>query len=1221
MRLVTSGPDIPAELMKSQETGRLVFFCGAGVSCNVGLPLFPGLVDGIYEVVGANKEDNSVEKLYHDAKEYDFVLGALEERLADANAVRRAIWQILQIRHGTGLWGLHEALLRLSLKSDHRLQLVTTNYDQAFKFVARELNLSIKEFAAPLLPIPKFNQWNGLVYLHGFLQESCGDTELQNLVVTSGDFGRAYLTERWASRFISELFRNFDICFVGYSLNDPVLRYAVDALAADRKNGESTRAVWAFVSYTPNDPGHPNHSQEEWKKWKGKGVQPILYPTIANSFHRHRLLYDTFVKWADLVRDGLFDGEAVVARLATKIPRVSASDDDVSQMLWALAEPEGNAAHRLAHFNPLPPWEWVEVVMNASLSREALKRLGIDERKLLRSSDERPPSYSLFRRPMVGEPWWCSPFQVAVTKDRLLLGLEEWLARYIDDPRLFVRVLCEGLSSSLLREKILKETTDVVDSVTKALAGDESESEEKKRLYSLWLLLLTGQIQSGTGIFQLNYEKKYLNPLQTQSYKKQIVSLLTPLVCWQYPLTTGGNVVGNLFREAKVELAVGVVDKSELRFNALDDEGLVDLLKELERLLSDALCLVKTLGQDDRGGTRRLPSVEPHSQSKTERSWEQLIEIIRDVWLQLLKSSVVRASAIAAHWFAEKSFVFKRLSLFAASQPNVIRSDTWLNWLLDDSQACLWHPYCKREVCRLLVSRGRDLSPESLRMLEEALWEKLSIAGEDRHHAESMVALRLTRLQRSSATLSSVARQWMQLHSRLCTVLSAESNEFIAFFTFHWIDADEEIAKYLPKSVEPKDLAAWLLESSERVDECWEFVCRKVNKNALVALIYLAEENQWPISRWTSVFYAVSKEEAHDRWQVVSVYLVELQKKTHSKDFFDAMLSWLGDVADNRAQLTESDVTQLIKILTVSFPKVAEKGETPSDGDDCIDWAINQPAQKLTDVLVSLCFKYEEEGKKGLPENCIPLLTAVCKAPTMRAGWFWLAVHLVFFAQRDFDWTSRCLLPKFGWDSSNNPREVLGMWQGFFSSPRNVPELMSALKPAFMQTAKHYDEFQQEKNSYVFFLTYLAVMGAEGYESRDFYQLFHQLPKEALPTAIEALTQGISSDPEKAQQFWENRIKVFWHAVFPKDEECISEELTEALALLAIASKKKFPDACRLFEGWFRPLRYPENVETQLSESTLEQDYPTEVKDFRKRLGLVPVPERRLGTRDNLIEG
>lgn len=1200
MRLVASGPDLPAELMKSQETGRLVFFCGAGVSCNVGLPLFPGLVDGIYEVVGANKEDNSVEKLYHDSKEYDFVLGALEERLADANAVRRAIWQILQIRHGTGLWGLHEALLRLSLKSDHRLQLVTTNYDQAFKFVAQNLNLSIKEFAAPLLPIPKFNQWNGLVYLHGFLQESCGDTELQNLVVTSGDFGRAYLTERWAARFISELFRNFDICFVGYSLNDPVLRYAVDALAADRKNGESTRAVWAFVSY---DPERPNAAQEEWKKWKGKGVQPILYPTIATSFHRHRLLYDTFIKWADLIRDGLFDGEAVVARLATKIPRVSASDDDVSQMLWALAEPEGNAAHRLAHFNPLPPWEWVEVVMNASLSLEALERLGIDEEKLWKVSDERPPFYSLFRRPMVDKPWWCSPFQVVVTKDRLLLELEEWLARYIDDPRLFVRVLWEGLSSSSLREKFLK-TTDVVGRVRKTLMEDEPESEERKKLYFLWLLLLTGQVQCGSGKFPLNYEAKYLNPLQIQSYKKQVVALLKPLVCWQYPLTMGENVVDNLFREAKVELAVGVVDKSDLKFGTLDDEGLVDLLKELERLLSDALGLVKALGQDARGGTRRLPSVEPHSQNKTERSWEQLIEIIRDVWLQLLKSSVDRASAIAAHWFTEKSFVFKRLSLFAASQPNVIMSDIWLNWLLDDSQACLWHPYCKREVCRLLVNRGRDLSPGSLQLLEEALWEKLSIAGEDRHHAERMVALRLTRLQMSSATLSSVARQWMQLYSRLCTVLSAESNEFIAFFTFHWIDADEEIVKYLPKSVEPKELAVWLSERPEKVDECWEFICQKENKNAFVALIRLAEEDQWPITRWTSAFYAVSKKDARDRWLTVSAYLVELVEKTHDKDFFKTMLSWLVDVADERAQLSGSDVTQLIEILTASFPKVEENDESPSDGDDCIDWAINQTAQKLTDVLVSLCFKHVEEGKNGLPENCIPLLTAVCNKPTMRAGWFWLAVHLVFFAQRDFDWTSRCLLPKFGWSSSNNPREVLGMWQGFLSSPQNVPELMAALKTDFMQTAEHYEEFQLEKDSYVFFLTYLAVMGAEGYATHDFRQLFHQLPKEALPTVIEALTQGISSDSEKAQQFWDNRIKVFWQDVFPKDKKYVSKELSKALALLAIAAKTNFPEACRLFEAWFLPLEFPETVEQLLTESRLESDYPKEVTDFKRRLGL-----------------
>ena len=30
-----------------------------------------------------------------------------------------------------------------------------------------------------------------------------------------GDFGLAYLTECWAARFVSELFRNYTVCFVG----------------------------------------------------------------------------------------------------------------------------------------------------------------------------------------------------------------------------------------------------------------------------------------------------------------------------------------------------------------------------------------------------------------------------------------------------------------------------------------------------------------------------------------------------------------------------------------------------------------------------------------------------------------------------------------------------------------------------------------------------------------------------------------------------------------------------------------------------------------------------------------------------------------------------------------------------------------------------------------------------------------------------------------------
>lgn len=52
MQFVTNGPDIPEALLEAHEEGRVVFFCGAGISYHAGLPGFKGLVDKIYDTVG-----------------------------------------------------------------------------------------------------------------------------------------------------------------------------------------------------------------------------------------------------------------------------------------------------------------------------------------------------------------------------------------------------------------------------------------------------------------------------------------------------------------------------------------------------------------------------------------------------------------------------------------------------------------------------------------------------------------------------------------------------------------------------------------------------------------------------------------------------------------------------------------------------------------------------------------------------------------------------------------------------------------------------------------------------------------------------------------------------------------------------------------------------------------------------------------------------------------
>ena len=48
MQFVKGGPDIPERLLQAHEDGRVVFFCGAGISYPAGLPGFDGLVNALY---------------------------------------------------------------------------------------------------------------------------------------------------------------------------------------------------------------------------------------------------------------------------------------------------------------------------------------------------------------------------------------------------------------------------------------------------------------------------------------------------------------------------------------------------------------------------------------------------------------------------------------------------------------------------------------------------------------------------------------------------------------------------------------------------------------------------------------------------------------------------------------------------------------------------------------------------------------------------------------------------------------------------------------------------------------------------------------------------------------------------------------------------------------------------------------------------------------------
>lgn len=674
MQFIANGPDIPNALLQAHEDGRVVFFCGAGISYPAGLPGFEKLVDKIYNCVGSHREPPEEET--YNRNQYDVTLDLLERRLPGGRiAVRTALTKSLvpNLRR-KGATDTHSALLTLSRCRGGEMRLVTTNFDRIFEHVIEREKLVVKTYTAPTLPISKNSRWNGLVYLHGLLPEN---SDINDLVLTSGDFGLAYLSERWAARFVSELFRNYVVCFVGYSIDDPILRYMMDALAADRMQGESTPQAYALGG---SEPGKEATSTTQWKT---KGVTPILY----DPSYDHLALHKTLEAWALIYRDGIYDKEDIVKQYAKKSPSASTQQDDyVGRMLWALSDKSGLPAKRFAEFNPAPPLEWLEAFSKVCYRQGDLSRFGVPahakiDDKLEFTLLSRPTPYDLAPRmalihgDIIGSEW-----------DAVMENLAHWLVRHLDDPKLILWLAPQG-------HRLHKRLSDLIERELDRFAKIEREGEQTEldgirknapnaipgpKMRIFWRLFLTGRVKSlqDDGAIYLWRDRLKRDGL-TSTLRLQLRDLLAPKVIfkkriWLYDRENRNNQ-SNVDCELKLasnHVRAGLLNHPEPYFTQV----LPDLLDDFQQLLRDTLDLFGELGEAyDRcdPSLPGLPSISPHWQNHEHDfyDWVTLIELLRDAWLAKRKNAPERTTQIAQNWFTLPYPTFKRLALFAASQP------------------------------------------------------------------------------------------------------------------------------------------------------------------------------------------------------------------------------------------------------------------------------------------------------------------------------------------------------------------------------------------------------------------------------------------------------------------------------------------------------------------------------------------------------------------------
>jgi hypothetical protein len=347
MRFVPDGPVIPNELVKEWRDGRVLFLAGAGVSKPAGLPLFNGLALDMYEhlrdgVHGALTQGSSngrrsriltsdqlsprqkIEAEFFLDNQLDRLFVAMEARLDHDESgrlkyrkVRDALEAVLR-RAPTFVQG-HRDLLRLSVppgtvdaRTGVLCRIATTNFDLLFEAAWQaEFSTDVKSYDARLAPRPGAHDFAGIIHLHGMLN---GDVGIPGqLVLSSRDFARFYLRSGVVANYIYDLIRRYTLVLVGYSADDPPMRYLMDAIGEDTSLFEDMKQPYAIDARTGKVPDSDGELARA--RWIAKNTSPILFVARPGK-DSFAPLWETLHAWAEWARG---DANWVVSQLGDKM--------------------------------------------------------------------------------------------------------------------------------------------------------------------------------------------------------------------------------------------------------------------------------------------------------------------------------------------------------------------------------------------------------------------------------------------------------------------------------------------------------------------------------------------------------------------------------------------------------------------------------------------------------------------------------------------------------------------------------------------------------------------------------------------------------------------------------------------------------------------------------------------------------------------------------------
>jgi hypothetical protein len=832
MQFVPNGPDVPDELLTSQESGETIFVCGAGVSRTIGLPLFRGLVERVYQELGEEwdlylAEREGMRPGGRLEGQYDRVLRCLERRLAASDLprnqgmrerIRAAVRKALTPPESSD-FADHLTLLDLSRDFEGRRRLVTTNFDTVFERAwSRRHDSRIASHAGPAMPQPKVSGFVGVLHLHGRLADADLGLEETSLVLTSAEFGDAYLRSGWASRYVYDIVRTHTVVLVGYQADDPPMRYLLEALEADRERYPDLHQVYAFASYPPGE------NEVTAALWEAKGIKPILYTTENGD---HSPLYQTLREWKQYADDPTAWRRERLRQIFSE-PTTAVEKERIDECLSLLRH--GDASQLLGELSPEP--EWLPLLAGG---------------RVFDGGKAHPANDSGKAHP------------------------GNWIAKRLNGPEM-IRA-CADLAAFDGRTH---------------WQLDRAVEHQRQTLppvrHKAWQLILTAKRPSPAEDLDEAWYRaaKTIREGEAGFDVRQVVArILRPRLKIRPPWREGVEDAGPETLRQLVRIEFGSQRRPGpdeiLRIwpRVIDQE--VALFRVLERALADALEEARDVGyleKPDRASWD-VPSIADHPQNAHRSGFYPITRALADLWQRIAAQDSEQARTLAVRWRELRFLLTQRLYLYALFSRNIFTAREAASAVLTLNDEHFWLSGAQVEIMRLLTGRWNGFSKEDREALEARLSEGIprelfpadAFKTQERWESiwDAAVFKRLKRVSAAGGELSAPSLRLLEKISARHPGWEPGTGDRDDFMSW----AEEEVRRGpwgnpelladITDDALVKEAMRLQRERPFEEEDVWRLFCSADPHRALRALRLKADAGEWKIEAWHPLLGAASE--------------------------------------------------------------------------------------------------------------------------------------------------------------------------------------------------------------------------------------------------------------------------------------------------------------------------------------------------------------------------